>query len=356
MEGAKIREKQRLDYIDMLKGIGIILVVMGHHLLELDGLGIWIYSFHMPLFFIITGYLSEHKKEKCEDIKRVVINKAKSLMYPYFTFSLINIIWYVVFYIITPIGGQPGETLKVVLLKTLTTFGYHAMWFLPAFFVGTVLFTVINKTKFSHIIHIIVLIAGCAVCIWIRHTEMERNVVWYVLNYISRTAVATSFIYIGSLICRFLNKLNNLTEWICIAVCAVIVVITLIINLTYMNEYNLAISEIGNPLLFYISSISNSILLLLICKKINLKKGLLNFYGKNSLVIMALHMGFPVEIAWLIVGITKCPFSALVNSIIVIIIEFIIMTVCILLINKYFKFIMRLPSKSKKNIDNKKSS
>lgn len=355
MEGTQVREKQRLDYIDMLKGIGIILVVAGHHLLEFERLTVWIYSFHIPLFFIITGYLSEFKKEKCESIKLVIINKARSLMYPYITFSLINIIWYIVFYIITPIGGQPGETLKVVFIKTVTTFGYHAMWFLPAFFVGTVLFTVINKTKFSHFIHIAILIAGCAVCVWIRQIEMERNVVWYILNYISRAAVATSFIYIGSLICKFFSKLKNFTEWICMGVCAVIVVITLIINLTYMNEYNLAVSNIGNPLIFYISSISNSILLLLLCKKINLKKGLLNFYGKNSLVIMAIHMGFPVEIAWLIVGITKCPFSASVNSIIVIIIEFVIMTLCMLLINKYFKFIVRLPSKHKKNIGNKSS-
>lgn len=193
------------------------------------------------------------------------------------------------------------------------------------------------------------MITGCAICVLIRQPEMEHGAIWYILNYLSRTAVATSFVYIGFLIYKLVIKLNNFTEWICIGVCALFAVITLIINQIYMYNYNLAVSNIGNPFIFYISAISNSILLLLICKKINFKKGLLNFYGKNSLVIMATHMGFPVEIAWIIVGIIKCPFSKLGNSIIVIIIEFIIMTICIILINKYFKFLLRLPNKNKKN-------
>lgn len=349
MEKTQIKEVQRLDYIDMLKGIGIILVVVGHHLLEFERLTVWISSFHMPLFFIITGYLSGFKKEKFDDVKLVIINKAKSLMYPYVTFSLINLIWYLAFYYIFPIGGQPSETLQIVLLKTLTTFGYHAMWFLPAMFLSSILYYIIKKSKFSNFIYIAVLIAGCAVCVLIRQSGIDHDVIWHILNYLSRTAVATSFIYIGSLIYKLIIKLNDFTEWICIGICALFVIITLIINQIYMCRYNLAGSNIGNPFIFYISAISNSILLLLICKKINFKKGLLNFYGKNSLVIMATHMGFPVEIAWIIIGITKCPFSKLGNSIIAIIIEFIIMTICIVLINKYFKFLLRLPNKNKKN-------
>lgn len=131
----------------MLKGIDIILVVVGHHLLEFERLTLWIYSFHIPLFFIITGYLLEFKKVKYDNIKPVIINKAKSLIYPYVTFSLINLIWYITFYYILPIGGQPAETLQIVLLKTLTTFGYHAMWFLPAMFLSSILYYIILYNK-----------------------------------------------------------------------------------------------------------------------------------------------------------------------------------------------------------------
>lgn len=352
----QIKEKQRLDYIDTIKGIGIILVVIGHYLLYADRLVEWIYSFHMPLFFMITGYLSEYKKDKCDDIKLLVVNKAKSLMYPYVTFSLINIIWYIVFFIILPIDVQPSDTFKVILLRTLSTMGYNALWFLPTLFTASILFNIINKTRFSHLIHIIIMILGCAVSVFVVQPILYSTEIWCVLHYIIfRTMIATSFIYIGSLVCKLLTRLNGITEWICIGVSVLVMITTLIVNVTQRNSYSIAWANVGNPFIFYISAISTSLSILLIFKKINLKKGLLNFYGKNSLIIMAIHMGFPIDIARLIVRTIQCPFSDRINSIIFIVIEFIIMTVCILLINKYFKFILRLPNKSKNNISSNNS-
>ncbi len=49
--------KLRNHWIDHLKAFGIFLVVYGHSF-SLDwGINQWIYSFHMPLFFLISGYL-----------------------------------------------------------------------------------------------------------------------------------------------------------------------------------------------------------------------------------------------------------------------------------------------------------
>ncbi len=46
--------EKRIEWIDVLKGIGIILVILGHtHVLFRT----YIFSFHMPLFFFISGYL-----------------------------------------------------------------------------------------------------------------------------------------------------------------------------------------------------------------------------------------------------------------------------------------------------------
>ena len=48
---------KRLHYIDIAKGIGILLVALAHN--DLAGyapfLYHWIYSFHMPLFFFLSG-------------------------------------------------------------------------------------------------------------------------------------------------------------------------------------------------------------------------------------------------------------------------------------------------------------
>lgn len=47
-------EKERLSWLDVLKGIGIILVVMGH-IYSNSIIFNWLYSFHMPLFFFAAG-------------------------------------------------------------------------------------------------------------------------------------------------------------------------------------------------------------------------------------------------------------------------------------------------------------
>lgn len=46
----------RISYIDILKGFGIFFVVFGHvtHIGELRD---YIWNFHMPLFFFVSGFL-----------------------------------------------------------------------------------------------------------------------------------------------------------------------------------------------------------------------------------------------------------------------------------------------------------
>ena len=58
----KVENKREIN-IDVLKGLGIIFVMLGH----MVGIGfyediyVYIYSFHMPLFFFISGYLKYNK-------------------------------------------------------------------------------------------------------------------------------------------------------------------------------------------------------------------------------------------------------------------------------------------------------
>lgn len=54
--------KKREQWADILKGIGAILVVIGHLVLYEGNAKVYIYSFHMPLFFFISGYLYHHEK------------------------------------------------------------------------------------------------------------------------------------------------------------------------------------------------------------------------------------------------------------------------------------------------------
>ena len=71
---------KRLDSIDIAKGITILLMVLGHCHLQPDFkyLYLWIFSFHMPLFFFLSGYFFRQKSNK--ELIKTDLNK---LVKPY---------------------------------------------------------------------------------------------------------------------------------------------------------------------------------------------------------------------------------------------------------------------------------
>ncbi|WP_420852164.1 acyltransferase family protein [Paenibacillus hamazuiensis] len=74
----------RIIHIDILKGLGIIFVVMGHIFDPFS----WfpVYSFHMALFLFASGYLYKpnHESNIITFFKRRVIN----LLIPYFSYNV----------------------------------------------------------------------------------------------------------------------------------------------------------------------------------------------------------------------------------------------------------------------------
>ena len=89
--------KNRVTYLDLAKGIGIILVVLGHMENISSELRIWISSFHMPLFFVISGMLLALKGadkpiindvKSGDEMKIFVVKTARGLLVPYLWVSL----------------------------------------------------------------------------------------------------------------------------------------------------------------------------------------------------------------------------------------------------------------------------
>ena len=83
-----IAASNRLDYIDSAKGIGILLVVIAHINYTQQLLTI-IYSFHMPLFFAISGLLFD--SSKYQNFKDFLTRKIRTLICPYILFYVLSI-------------------------------------------------------------------------------------------------------------------------------------------------------------------------------------------------------------------------------------------------------------------------
>ncbi len=92
-------KQNRIYWIDYAKGIGIFLVVLGHvcrgiklsSILDpsvAESIDLWIYAFHMPIFFFLSGLLIPSSVSK--SIKIFFIDKLKTIAYPYFVWSIIQ--------------------------------------------------------------------------------------------------------------------------------------------------------------------------------------------------------------------------------------------------------------------------
>ncbi|MCE9531484.1 MAG: acyltransferase [Planctomycetes bacterium] len=90
----------RLEWVDYARGIGIFLVVVGHTLSGVINAGLlepsattgfvhdWIYAFHMPLFFFLSGLFAERSLGKGS--RRFVSDKLRTIAYPYVVWSLLQ--------------------------------------------------------------------------------------------------------------------------------------------------------------------------------------------------------------------------------------------------------------------------
>lgn len=95
IRGLKMEVRKRINYIDIAKGLAILLVISGHTFSNCDPGNIinrFIYSFHMPLFFILSGWCSSSSIESI-DIKAYTLKKAKQLLIPY---VVINTVKYII--------------------------------------------------------------------------------------------------------------------------------------------------------------------------------------------------------------------------------------------------------------------
>jgi fucose 4-O-acetylase-like acetyltransferase len=56
-----VEKDKRIEWVDTAKGIGILLVILGHTIL-LPFISVPIYAFHMPLFFLLSGLFIKANK------------------------------------------------------------------------------------------------------------------------------------------------------------------------------------------------------------------------------------------------------------------------------------------------------
>ena len=136
--------RKRLTYLDMAKGIGIFLVILGHiEYIREDTLK-WISSFHMPLFFVIGGILAYEKREEGRPLFSALAARARGTLVPYAAFTIMLLTMNTLEHFLEP-GALSGAQLARQYVDAATGYGIHILWFLPAYFTAGAIFLLLER-------------------------------------------------------------------------------------------------------------------------------------------------------------------------------------------------------------------
>lgn len=315
----------RIKYIDVAKGIGIISVILVHTNIPHPLLK-YLLSFNMPLFFVLSGLTFSTRYNFKDFLKK----KFQTLLIPYFSFS-------VIFYLFWAICERPlGRGEDINILKPLIGIFYAnnidgwmiyngVMWFIPALFISELIFFGLVKLKLSNkrfitILFLLSLIAFAiskyiAILFPFGVNISLTATVFIGIGYIMKDTLVPSFSTIISIfifiMSYLLSQLNSIV-------------------FMYQNNY-------GNYILFYLTAIMGIVLYLNISKKLS-KSEFLNFFGRNTLIILVFHSKIIFILDIIIKKVLNL--SILYSGAIITPLTIIILIPFILIINKYFSFLL----------------
>lgn len=178
--------QERNQWMDIAKGITIILMVLGHTSIP-DIASRFIWSFHMPLFFIASGWMTNWRK--CSGFGEYLTKKAKGILLPFMVYSAIVLLIFECL-----IGGG--------ILKHWLTHGWeaYALWFIPVLFLASVIGWLVNMCPnkyWRYGMMCVMLVIGCLLSYY------HCNLAWT----LSSVPFATFLVLLGS-------ELRQQQKWI----------------------------------------------------------------------------------------------------------------------------------------------
>ena len=272
---------QRCEYIDLSKGIGIFCVVLGH-ILPQCFLHEIIYSFHMPLFFIVSGWLIA--KREVMFTSKSIKKRFKQLIYPYFVFSGVYIIWEII------VNAEGVVGTLYLLYRTITFRGMAPLWFLPSLFVAEVIvmFFATKESKITVSFLIVVYLLNS-----IAYSKLDLQswggIVSNPLTFILRTSICTVFVLCGFCGNKVLKIIRPYITNKRILVLCVFSLGTMCGSTYSWNvDVNLHLYEMNNLNAFLITGLCGSVGVITASYLLGYNK-LLTLWGRNTLTIMVLH-------------------------------------------------------------------
>ena len=271
--------RKRIPWIDVAKGIGMILVVIGHCTPPQEVRN-FIASFHMPLFFVLAGIVFSTSQTNGHRIARDL----KRLIVPY----IVTCGFIAIFLLIIHHNGGGGYYSSISILLQSVFFGSGSpykdikiigeIWFLLGMFWSKRIMDSILLVK-NKWVQALIVVSCMGVSIALAATK-----VWIPSN-IDIAFFAVGFVYIGWLLKNRIDLIDN-PSFLCVMI---------MLFLMTRCTYTIGLSDRNYYSYWYITipgAIGASMIVLKIAKCLNKVKWIsdfLSFVGRHSLLLLCIH-------------------------------------------------------------------
>lgn len=210
------KSSTRILWPDILKTFAVFLVILGHISSTYDSreyfspVALWIYSFHMPLFMMLSGMFFKYSLKK--DFKTLLIDKSRLLLLPLLCWGMMNFIIETLLF--TDINNWRGRVIIGYVKSGGPLRGY---WYLKCLFVYLIvnwlLVILTKKLPFSALLSIIV---------------------FMLLPNVNFSKMMIVFFWLGIFYENFARKINTKTLLLIVSVAMVVCYLLLDVKATYL--------------------------------------------------------------------------------------------------------------------------
>jgi acyltransferase len=269
---------ERINWVDWAKSICILLMVCGHSH-PLPFIHDFLYLFHLPVFFIISGLLYKPKKFSY---------LLKGLLLPVIIWNIINYPWY----LYSVVKFQDNITINNLIFQPFLGLFFHdfhlgipicgPFWFVLVIFILRIYHQLVASSKRLQLVTIVF-------CFFIAviSDEAPQKTFFFLTQ---RAVIAYPFFYLGTTIKNYSQILNMLNRNQNIYL--IITIVVLVIYSTMIGSFDLYSCQLNIFPMYYVIGCVGFIFIYLLTNKIVHKFGTPEFVlniSKGTLVILGLH-------------------------------------------------------------------
>lgn len=283
----KTLNDKRISWIDMAKGYGTLLVIYSH--LGVGPLWTWIYSFHLPLFFFLSGYVFSTKY----DFKTFLKKKCVSIVVPYFCLGIAMVLFEILKQLVK--GVFSTESVKDLLQHFVLQQRLWTLWFMACLFFLNILFYLLVKVCKRE--WMVIALSMILPLIGLYYYKQGGTPLYWNADV---CVMAIPFFSLG-----YFYKLNNekvdaffQKKWLSVFLFVFLGIVNILSWRLSLDETGLGLemfaSNYGNPIFTYIAAFAGIFCVVIFSKWFVIEP--IRYIGENSMIYYAWHQTIMIPI------------------------------------------------------------